>query len=126
MGIEVIKPKKGVFAVSEQNNLRTDEIVAKVKELVKQGNIARIRVMRQDETVMNIPLNAGLVGTAIGIAAGPWALLTAVVATLGLDCRIILVKKDGTETELLSREVGRKAAGMGSTILEKFSGNKKE
>lgn len=112
--------------MNEQNDLNTNEIVAKVKELVKQGNITRIRVMRKDETVMNIPLNAGIVGTAIGIAAGPWALLTAVVAALGLDCRIILIKKDGSETELLSREVGRKAAGVGSSILDKFSGNKKE
>ncbi len=112
--------------MNEQNNMKTNEIVARVKELVKQGNIARIRVMRNDETVMNIPLNAGIVGTAIGIAAGPWALLTAVVATLGLDCRIILVKKGGSETELLSREVGRKAAGVGSSILDKFSRNKEE
>ena len=112
--------------MGEQNNPRTDEIVARIKELVKEGNIARILVLRGDETVMNIPLNAGLVGTAIGLAAGPWALLTAVVATLGLDCRIILVKKDGTETELLSRDVGRKAAGMGSSILGRFTGDKKE
>ena len=109
-----------------ENNPRTDEIVARIKELVKEGNIARIIVMRGEKTVMNIPLNAGLVGTAIGIAAGPWALLTGVIATLGLDCRIILVKKDGTEMELLSREVGRKAAGVGSSILDKFTGDREK
>ena len=108
-----------------ENSPKTDEIVARIKELVKEGNIARIIVMRGEEKVMNIPLNAGLVGTAIGIAAGPWALLTAVVATLGLDCRIILVKKDGTQMELLSREVGRKAASVGSSILDRFTGDKK-
>ena len=111
--------------MSEQINPKADEIVAKLKELVKEGNVARIIVMRNETTVMNIPLNAGLLGTAIGIAAGPWALITAAVATLGLDCRIILVKKDGTETELLSRDVGRKAAGVGSSILGKFSGGDK-
>ena len=103
-----------------EKNPRAEEIVARIKELVKEGNIARIIVMRGDEKVINIPLNAGLVGTAIGIAAGPWALLTAAIATLGLNCRIILVKKDGTEMELLSREVGKKAAGIGSSILDKF------
>ncbi|MBQ9268269.1 MAG: DUF4342 domain-containing protein [Oscillospiraceae bacterium] len=112
--------------MSEQNNIKTDELIARIKELVKEGNIARIRVMRKEDTVMNIPLNAGLVGTAIGIAAGPWALITAAVATLGLDCRIILVKKDGSEMELLSRDVGRKAASVGSSILGKFSGDDKE
>ena len=94
--------------MSEQNNFKTDELIARIKELVKEGNIARIRVMRK------------------GIAAGPWALITAAVATLGLDCRIILVKKDGSEMELLSRDVGRKAASVGSSILGKFSGNDKE
>lgn len=103
-----------------EKNPRAEEIVARIKELVKEGNIARIIVMRGDEKVINIPLNAGLVGTAIGIAAGPWALLTAAIATLGLNCRIVLVKKDGTEMELLSREVGKKAAGIGSSILDKF------
>ena len=112
--------------MEERGNRNTEELIAKIKELVKQGNIARILVKRNESTVLNIPLNVGIAGAVIGAAAAPWMLITAAVATLGLDCRIELIKKDGGVIELLSRDVGRKAAGIGSTILDNISGGKKE
>ena len=108
--------------MDDPNKIPTEDIVSKLKELVKEGNVSRILVKRGDTTILNVPLNAGIVGTAIGVAAGPWALIAATAATLGLDAKIELVKKDGSTTELLSREVGKKAASVGSSILSRFSG----
>ena len=95
-----------------------DEIVEQIKELVKEGNIARIYIKRGEDTVLNIPLNVGIVGTVLGLAAAPWALIATAVATLGFDCRIELEKTDGEIIELFSREVGQKAVDLGDAVVE--------
>ena len=104
--------------MNEQNNQRIEEIVEKIKELVKKGNIARILVKRGDDAFLNIPLNAGLVGTILGLTAAPWALIASAVATVGLDCRIELVKTNGEVVEVLSRDVSRKAVDLGSALID--------
>ena len=62
-----------------------EEIVEKLKELVKKGNVTKIQVIKNGETVVNFPLNVGIVA---GVAAAPWALLLAAITTLGMDCHI--------------------------------------
>lgn len=69
-----------------------EEIVEKLKELVKKGNVTKIQVIKNRETVVNFPLNVGIVA---GVAAAPWALLLAAITTLGMDCHIDVVKDDG-------------------------------
>ena len=73
---------------------------------------------RGEDTVLNIPLNVGIVGTILGLTAAPWALIASAIATLGFDCRIELEKTDGEIIELLSREVGKKAVDFGDAVVE--------
>ena len=113
--------------MDEQNNkLDAEALVKKIKALVKEGNITRILIKQGDRTILNLPLTAGIAGTVIGIAAGPWALLTATIAALGFDCKIELIKKDGSSMELLSRDVGRKAASVGSRLLSRLADDHKD
>ncbi len=95
--------------MNEENKQKLDELIAQMKELVRKGNIARIKVLRGGDVVLNIPLNVGIVGTVLGLTAAPWALVASAVATLGFDCRIELEKTDGEVIEILSREVSQKA-----------------
>ncbi len=46
------------------------------------------------------PVNIGIVGGIIGLAAAPWALIAGSVAAFGLGCRLEVVKKDGTTDEV--------------------------
>ena len=69
-----------------------EEIVEKLKELVKKGNVTKIQVLKDGETIVNFPLDVGIVA---GVAAAPWALILAAVTTLGMDCHIEVVKDDG-------------------------------
>ena len=108
--------------MDDNNTIQTDDIIAKIKELVKKGNIARILVKRKDATVLNIPLNAGIAGAVIGITAAPMALIASAIAAIGLDCRVELIKKDGSSVTLLSREVGNRAVSMGASVLNRFKG----
>ena len=68
--------------MDNESKQRADEIVDQIKELVKKGNIARIYVKRGEDTVLNIPLNVGIVGTILGLTAAPWALIASAIATL--------------------------------------------
>ena len=76
----------------------------KIKAAVQKGNVNRIRVMRGEEELVNIPVNAGVAGGVLGLMAGPWVLISAAVAgavaKFGFDCRFQLVKEDGTIDEI--------------------------
>jgi ElaB/YqjD/DUF883 family membrane-anchored ribosome-binding protein len=63
-----------------------------LKELVQKGNVARIQVKKDGEIVLNMPLNAGIVGIAIA----PLAAVIGAVAAFGFKCSIEVIKTDGT------------------------------
>ena len=79
-------------------------VVEKIKAAVQKGNVNRIRVMRGEEELVNIPVNAGIAGGVLGLMAGPWVLISAAVAgavaKFGFDCSFQLVKEDGTIDEI--------------------------
>ena len=73
-----------------------ESTVNRLKEAVKQGNVNRIRIIRNDEVILNIPVNVGVIGGIVGIATIPWALIIGAIAGVGLGCKIEIVKKDGS------------------------------
>ena len=72
------------------------DVVEKVKALVQEGNVTRVRIRKDDTVILNLPMTAGVVGTVIGAAAAPWALIIAAVSTVGFNCTVEVEKKDGT------------------------------
>lgn len=66
-------------------------IVDKIKEAIKKGNVAKIIVKKNDEIIMNLPVNVGIVGTVLA----PWAVVAGVIAAFGTKCVIELIKEDG-------------------------------
>jgi Transcription factor homologous to NACalpha-BTF3 len=66
-------------------------IIEKVKEAIKKGNVAKIIVKKNDEVIMNLPVNVGIVGTVLA----PWAAVAGVIAAFGTKCVIELIKEDG-------------------------------
>ena len=71
-------------------------IVDKVKEAIKKGNVAKIIVKKNDEVIMNLPVNVGIVGTVLA----PWAAVAGVITAFGTKCVIELVKDDGEIIDL--------------------------
>ena len=59
-----------------------------------------------------------MVGTVLGLTVAPWALITTAIITLGLDCKVEMVKTDGSTVELWSRETGHKAVAFGEEVVE--------
>ena len=69
-----------------------EALFSRLKEIVKKGNVSKIQVKKDGELVLNVPVNAGLVGVVIA----PIAAVVAVVAAFGFKCSIEIIKTDGT------------------------------
>ncbi len=82
--------------VPEEDKEKTDSIINKIKELMEKGNVERIQIAKDDQIVLSVPVNIGIIGGIIGAAYAPWALIAAAVASFGFGCRFEVVKKDGT------------------------------
>ena len=75
---------------------KVDEITEKLKKLVKEGNVNRIIMKRNGETLLSLPVNVGIIGGFLGITAAPWAVIAGAIAAYGFDCTFEIQKKDGT------------------------------
>lgn len=95
-----------------------EEIVENIKKLVKKGNIAKIVIKKEEDTILNLPLNVGIVGGIIGAVAAPWGLVASAVATIGFDCKIELIKTDGEVIDISGKTIGKKAVDMGNMVVE--------
>ena len=81
-----------------------DDMVSKIKELVAEGNVSRIRIRKGDNIILNLPLSVGLIGTALGLVAAPWAVILGTISTIGFKCTVEVEKKDGTVTIIHGKE----------------------
>jgi hypothetical protein len=91
---------EGAETEERDPKLVVEEIIEKVRAAIKAGNVDRILIRRNDEILVNIPVNLGLLGSAIALSAAPGALIAAAVAAYGFSCRIEIVRKDGSNEEL--------------------------
>ncbi len=95
----------------------------KVKELVKKGNVSRIVVKRKGDTVLNLPVSAGVVGAVVGLAYAKWALLAAALATVGFGCTVEVIKDDGAVVNVVDEESGKKVREFATDTVEKVKEN---
>jgi hypothetical protein len=76
---------------TEEIRITGDELLAKVKELVHEGNIRRLLIRNEaGTTLVEIPLTVGLVGVAL---LPVWAAIGA-IAALATDCTIVVERQD--------------------------------
>ena len=71
-----------------------DEIMTKVKEIIKEGNARRIIIKNEkDETIMEFPLTIG----AIGAVLAPLFAAVGTLAALATNCTILVEKRTDKE-----------------------------
>ena len=92
--IKDLQPK--VYELEED----IQKLIDKVKAAVAEGNADRVQILKDDEIVLSVPVNVGIVGGILGIATAPWALVAGAVAAFGLGCKLVVVKKDGSTDEI--------------------------
>jgi hypothetical protein len=71
-----------------------DEILTKVKEIIKEGNARRIIIKNEhDETIMEFPLTIG----ALGAVLAPLFAAIGTLAALATNCTILVEKRSDDE-----------------------------
>ena len=94
-------------------------VIEKIKELVKKGNVSRIVVCRKGQQILNIPVSVGAVGAVVGLAAAKWVTLAAVLATIGLGCTVEVIKSDGGIVNVMDEESNQKVRNFAADAVEK-------
>ncbi len=75
----------------EEFKVDGEQLLAKVKELIKEGNVRRIIIKdKAGKTLVELPLTIGVVGAVL---APPLAAVGA-IAALVTECTILVVRED--------------------------------
>lgn len=82
---------------TEKFTVSGSEVVEKVKKLIHEGNIRRVRLLHENRTVIEIPLSVGAPATVAVILAAPLLAALGAFAALVTECTIEVEKIDKTE-----------------------------
>jgi len=85
--IETKQQKTFSNSMSEKGN----ELIEKLKEIIRKGNVTRIILKKDEETIINIPVTAGAIGAVIFTPATVAGILVA----LATGCKLEIIKDDG-------------------------------
>ena len=79
---------------NEKYTVSGDELIEKIKQLVHEGNIRRLRLIHQGKTVFDIPLTIGAPAAAAIILAAPMLAAIGAFAAIVTECTIEVEKVD--------------------------------
>ncbi|WP_052521389.1 DUF4342 domain-containing protein [Agreia bicolorata] len=83
--------KKSTF---EQFEVAGDKLVETVKNLIHEGNVRRIILKREDgSALLEIPVNAGLVGLALTVAIAPVLLAIGAIAAVVSQVTLVVERR---------------------------------
>ena len=80
------------MTTSEKFTVSGSQLVEKVKQLIHEGNIRKVRLLHEGRTVIEIPLTIGAPAVAIGILAAPVLAALGAFAALVTECTIEVEK----------------------------------
>lgn len=82
------------MATTEKFTINSDDVVRKVKELIHEGNIRRLRLIHDGKTIFDIPLTVGAGLAAVGIIWAPVLAAIGAFAALVTDVTIEVEKTE--------------------------------
>ncbi|MCR1971572.1 DUF4342 domain-containing protein [Clostridium cochlearium] len=113
-------------AKKEELYVTKDEFIKWVKDLIEKGNINRIIIRKKDKVIADIPVNAGVAVTGIGLMLNPILTLILFAAAL-TELTIEITKKDGSVEVVnkvvkgIVKDVKSKFNNKTSNMKDKFS-----
>ena len=76
---------------TEEFVVNGENLIAKVKELIAEGNVRRIVIKdKSDETIMELPMTVGVVGAVLA----PVLAAIGAVAALVTECTIVVEREE--------------------------------
>ncbi|OGO24913.1 MAG: hypothetical protein A2144_13405 [Chloroflexi bacterium RBG_16_50_9] len=82
------------MAESEKFTVSGDQVVKKIKQLIHEGNIRRVRLSHEGRTIIEIPLSIGAPVAVAGILAAPLLAAIGAFAALVTECTIEVEKME--------------------------------
>ena len=80
------------MTTNEKFTVSGSQLVEKVKQLIHEGNIRRVRVLHEGRTVLEIPLSIGAPAAAVTIMVAPVLAALGAFAALVTECTIEVEK----------------------------------
>lgn len=80
----------------EKFTISGSQLVDKIKEIIREGNARRIRIIHEGRTIMDIPLTAGAAIAAAGVIWAPLLAALGALAALVTNVTIEVEKMDDT------------------------------
>ena len=87
------------MSIKESFTVAGNELVEKVNELIKEGNVRRVRLMHNGRPLIDIPLTIGASAAAITVLAVPVLAALGAIAALLTECTIEIEKEEDTDTK---------------------------
>jgi len=82
---------------TERFTVAGNQVIEKVKQLIHEGNIRKVRLLHDERTILEIPLSIGAPAAAITILAVPVLAAVGAFAALVTECTIEVEKIDKGE-----------------------------
>ncbi len=86
----------------DKNNIKVkgEELITKLKEIIKEGNISKITVKNRDKTLIEIPVTAGVVSLVLF----PYLTVLAGMAAMYKEYKLEIERKDNDGEDNLKTE----------------------
>ncbi len=78
----------------EKFTVSGNQVVERIKQIIHEGNIRRVRLIHKDKTIFDIPLTIGAPAVAAVILASPVLAALGAVAGLVTECTIEVEKRE--------------------------------
>ena len=93
-------------------SLKDSPIFAKMKEIVDKGNVSRILITKNEKTIVNFPVTAGVIGAVLV----PWGAILGIVAAMGTQCSIDFVDDKGNVIDIDGKVIGIYDKARGAVV----------
>jgi hypothetical protein len=75
---------------------KSEDIVEEIKKIVKEANATKLVIIKDDETLINIPISAGAVGVVLSPLLGVAGITVAMLA----KCTVEIYTKEGNKINI--------------------------
>jgi len=82
------------MATKEKFTVSGNQVVDRIKQLIREGNIRKVRLLHEGRTVLELPLSVGAPATAMVILAAPVLAALGAFAALVTECTIEVEKTE--------------------------------
>ena len=82
------------MSTTEKFTVSGSRLVEKIKQLIHEGNVRKVRLLHEDRILIEIPLSIGAPVAALGILAAPVLAAIGAFAALVTECTIEVEKTE--------------------------------